>query len=511
VAPAGIAEAQRAQLGAVSGLLGARGCFLLEHSPSRNLLHVAAVRGRNDPRIKASTPGEDGPGRAFAERRVVREEGVVSVPVLGREAPFGCLVILGAKYAASDALLEALAAQIAAAWEFARLREDSARRNKDLQTAVAGLKSLEKSREELLSNVSQDLKNPLTATKANLTLLSRGKLGELGDKQLKAIQACDRSADRLLRMINDLLLVSRLQSGKMELDDRPFGLKSVADEVLQAVRPLAEIGRVRLKLAPSPEVYVRGDRERMSEALYNLLDNAIHFSPTEGLVEVRVSSDEGLATVTVHDQGPTIPDEDLGRMFDPYYRSRQTEPGHPGRGLGLPIVSKIVHLHGGRIDVSSHPNLGTTFQVSLPMFAGAVAPQGEREGARPGGILVVEDDSDCREVLQQLLEDEGYRVIATTSATEAKAVLGHIRPVMVILDLRLRDEDGRSVLHYIRESEALADVRVYLISGAVDLPSLATGSGPDRIDGYFEKPIQMERLLDTVAQVVRPTRRTTSA
>ena len=114
---------------------------------------------------------------------------------------------------------------------------------------------------------------------------------------------------------------------------------------------------------------------------------------------------------------------------------------------------------------------------------------------------------DCREVLQQVLEQEGYRVMSTTGASEARAILAHIRPAMVLLDLRLSQEDGRSVLHYIRATESLADVAVYIISGASEVASLSSGQGLDRIDGFFEKPLQLPRLLDTVASVVRPSRR----
>lgn len=141
----------------------------------------------------------------------------------------------------------------------------------------------------------------------------------------------------------------------------------------------------------------------------------------------------------------------------------------------------------------------------LPLFASAVsAPDFNQAAPKAGGILLVEDDVDCREVLEQVLEQEGYRVMATSGAAEARSILSHIRPAMVLLDLRLSGEDGRSVLHYIRTTESLADVVVYIISGASDVASLTSGEGPDRIDGYFEKPLKLPKLLDTVASVVRP-------
>lgn len=500
-----VSEAQRTQLALIQGLLEPKSCFIAQFAASKGQLQVATVRGRNEARIKAVAPGEGPIGRAFSEGKIVREGNLVAIP-LQADPALGCLVLLSCKHGASDELYAALAAQLTAAWEFARLRDDSARRNKDLQTAVAGLKSLEKNREDLLSNVSHDLKNPLTTIKAYLSMVLRAKLGDVTEKQQKALETCERNADRLLRMINDLLLISRLQSGKMDLNERPFGLKAVAEEIVQAAAPLAEQAKVRLTLLRCPEVFVRGDRERICEAVHNLVENAIHASAPQSEVVLSIGADEsGQAIFAVKDHGPGLSEEEQRHLFEAYHRPKA---GAGSRGLGLPIAAKIVHLHGGRIDITTKPDEGSTFQLCLPMFAGAVTPPpSTMQERRAGGILLVEDDADCREVVQQVLEQEGYRVLATSGAGEARAVLGHIKPGLVLLDLRLRDEDGRSVLQFIRETEALADVPVYIVSGSSEIGSLGNGQGVERIDGYFEKPLQLPKLLDTVAAVVRPSRK----
>jgi DNA-binding response OmpR family regulator len=140
------------------------------------------------------------------------------------------------------------------------------------------------------------------------------------------------------------------------------------------------------------------------------------------------------------------------------------------------------------------------------MFAGAVSsPDQAQAGPRAGGILLVEDDADCREVLQQVLEQEGYRVMSTSGAAEARSILSHIRPAMVLLDLRL-SEDEALVLRFIRETESLADVAVYIISGASEV----SASAPARAwtaSRLLREALQLPRLLDTVAAVVRPSRR----
>jgi signal transduction histidine kinase/CheY-like chemotaxis protein len=484
----------------------AKACYVARFEPSRNQLHVEHVRGRYDERITAATPEQGLVGRAFAEKSIQRDEETVAVPLDSPHGVSGVLAILAPRRAVSDSMLLALAGQLSAAYEVARLRDDSARRNKDLQTAIAGLKALEQSRDELLGNVSHDLKNPLTTLKAYLAMMGREKLGPISDAQRRAVQVCDRSADRMLRMVNDLLLMSRLQAGKMQLNQRPFGLKSVAEEVLRTLNPMAEQAKVQLTLPASGEVFVRGDRERIAEAIQNLVESGIHRCEADDTVELRVSVEDGLALLTVKDSGPGLGNEDLEHVFDPFYRPEGTRG--QGRSLGLPLVAKILALHGGRVEASSTLGEGTTFQLVLPMFAGAVSsPDQAQAGPRAGGILLVEDDADCREVLQQVLEQEGYRVMSTSGAAEARSILSHIRPAMVLLDLRLSEDDGRSVLRFIRGTESLADVAVYIISGASEVSSLGAGQGLDRIDGFFEKPLQLPRLLDTVAAVVRPSRR----
>jgi signal transduction histidine kinase/CheY-like chemotaxis protein len=503
---AGPTEALKAQLQIIHGLMQAKACYVARFEASRNQLHVEHVRGRYDERIIAATPEQGLVGRAFAQRTLLRDEDTVAIPLETPQGVSGVLVLISPRKTLSDAMLLALAGQLSAAYEVARLRDDSARRNKDLQTAIAGLKSLEQSRDELLGNVSHDLKNPLTTIKTYLAMMGREKLGPLTDSQRRAVQVCDRSADRMLRMVTDLLLMSRLQAGKMQLNQRPFGLKALAEEVLRTLGPSAEQSKVNLVLAPSPEVFVRGDRERIAEALQNLLESGIHRCEAEDSVEVRISDDDGLAILTVKDSGPGLSSEDLEHVFDPFYRP--TGVRGPGRSLGLPLVGKIVALHGGRVEAASTLGEGSVFQMVLPMFAGAIsAPEAAQAGPRAGGILLVEDDADCREVLQQVLEQEGYRVMSTSGAAEARSILSNIRPAMVLLDLRLSEEDGRSVLRFIRGNESLADVAVYIISGASEVSSLGAGQGLDRIDGFFEKPLQLPRLLDTVAAVVRPSRR----
>ncbi|MGQ0503930.1 MAG: hybrid sensor histidine kinase/response regulator, partial [Myxococcaceae bacterium] len=363
--------------------------------------------------------------------------------------------------------------------------------------------SLERNREHLLSNVSHDLKNPLTTIKVRLALLARGS--SLSTEQRHSLDVCDRNADRLMRLINDLLLISRLQTGKMQLSERPFGLKQLAEEVVSRMAPLADPAHVTLSLTKATEVFIRGDRDRIFDAIQHLIENAITHSPANSQVDIVIEAADGLlARLSVTDHGPGIEPELRERLFENFYRARTLDQSRSGGGLGLPIVARIVQHHGGRVEVHSQLGEGARFEMYLPLFAGAVTPTELPEAPKHGGILLVEDDADCREVLQQVLEEEGYRVMSVSGASDAMAILSHIRPAMVLLDLHLSQGDGKSVLHHIRRAPTLQDVVVYIVSGASDVASLTAGKGVDRIDGYFEKPLQLPKLLDTVASVVRP-------
>jgi CheY-like chemotaxis protein len=270
---------------------------------------------------------------------------------------------------------------------------------------------------------------------------------------------------------------------------------------------LANPARVNLSLSKATEVYIRGDRDRIFDAIQHLVENAITHSPPDSQVDIEIdAADALLARLAVTDRGPGIDPEVRKHLFENFYRARSLTQPRSGGGLGLPIVARIVQFHGGRVEVHSDPGHGARFEIHLPLFAGAVSPTQLAEAPRPGGILLVEDDADCREVLQQVLEEEDFRVMSVSGAAEAMAILSHIRPAMVLLDLHLSQGDGRSVLHHIRSAPGLENVVVYIVSGASDVASLTAGKGIDRIDGYFAKPLQLPKLLDTVASVVRPTR-----
>jgi signal transduction histidine kinase/CheY-like chemotaxis protein len=496
-------EAIKDHLAIVHDLARARVVFVSTFEAHKGLLSVTEVRGRVDGSVVGCRPGEGAVGKAFASRAIVQEGAHLAVPLLEGARAVGVLSVLGARQTASAELWQAVASHLIAAMQAAGLRDSAVRRTRDLETAVAGLKSLDRAREELLGNVSHELKSPLTTIKAYLAMARRDQLGPLTDRQKKAFETCDRNADRLLRLINDMLLMSRLQSGRMTLEERPFALRALAQEAVGTLNPAAAASGVALVLEKEPEVYVKGDRERLLEALVHLLENGIIYNRPGGRVEVSIRAECGVALLSVRDDGAGIEEKDLPHIFERFYRGAGSG-GRAGTGLGLSVVRQVAQLHGGSVSVQSALGRGSTFELRLPLFAGEVTAGSSAPEPRHGAVLVVEDDVDCREVLAELLASEGVSAIQAGDSDAALEHLATARPALILLDLRLGGSDGRAVLEYVRRDPRLERTPIFVISGAADSAAGFRYDGPERIDAFFEKPLNLPRLLDRVRAVVQP-------
>jgi signal transduction histidine kinase/CheY-like chemotaxis protein len=498
-------DAVKEHLAAIQEMVKAKLVFASLFEIDRGLLTVAGARGRADESVAAVRPGEGLIGRAFETCSIADDgEGHLAIPLLDGSRPVGVLSVAGARAPATEEVWGAVASHLVGALHVAQLRDAAQRRTRDLETAIAGLKSLEKTRDELLGNVSHELKSPLTTIKASLEMGLKGRLGELEPRQRKAFETCDRNADRLLRLINDMLLMSRLQGGRMKLAERPFGLRALAQEAAGMLSGMASSSKVSLQIDRSSEVFVKGDRERLLEAVVHVLENGILYNHPDGCVEIAVDGADGVARLTVRDTGEGIHPDDMPLVFDRFYRGRGAAALAGSSGLGLAIVKQIVQLHGGTVAIESQLGQGSVFSMTLPMFAGAVSSEGTAFEPRGGAILLVEDDADCREVLAQVLESEGMSVQAVGNSAAALSALAASRPALVLLDLRLGEGDGRSVLQQIRGEPRLAQTPVFVISGSADSAAGFRYDGPERIDGFFEKPLNLPRLLDRIHETVRP-------
>jgi signal transduction histidine kinase/CHASE3 domain sensor protein len=233
---------------------------------------------------------------------------------------------------------------------------------------VTAERQAERLKDDFVATVSHELRTPLTSVRGYLELVLDGEAGELNEDQERFLAVAQRNADQLLRLVGDLLFVSRVEGGQLSLERGEVDLAAVAFESIEAARPLADARGATLHLSVEPMPRLWGDGPRLTQLLDNLVSNAVKFCGREGHVEVRTERDNGYAVISVSDDGIGIPGHELKRLFDRFFRSSTaTARAIPGTGLGLTIAKAIAEGHGGRITVESEEGAGTTFRVELPL------------------------------------------------------------------------------------------------------------------------------------------------
>ena len=321
-------------------------------------------------------------------------------------------------------------------------------------------------KDEFLATVSHELRTPLTAILGWSNMLLAGALGaEAHDRALETIH---RNAQAQNQLISDLLDVSRIISGKLRLDLRTVELPPIIEAAVEATRPAAEAKGVSLTTALNPHAGpINGDADRLQQVVWNLLTNAIKFTPTGGWVLVKSELVNSYVEITVQDSGIGISREFLPHVFD---RFRQGDPGtnriHGGMGLGLSIVRQLVELHGGTARAESEgEGHGTTFVIGLP----SVTLKEDRAGAeriRPTAgnileidcppslqglrVLVVDDEADTRDMMCAVLEHCRIDVVTARSTSEALEAIAQFRPDVLISDLGMPEEDGFALIAQVR-------------------------------------------------------------
>jgi PAS domain S-box-containing protein len=446
--------------------------------------------------------------------RIMRDVGFTSVmvvPLAAHGRVFGAITFVtaesGRRYGAEDlAFAEDLARRAALAVENARLYQQAQEANRI--------------KDEFLATLSHELRTPLTAILGWASMLAGGGL-DAPDAE-RAIAAIERNARAQRQIVEDVLDVSRIITGKLRLEMRPVELRALLQDAVESVRPAAEAKGVYLSTLLAPEAgAVTADPHRLQQVMWNLLSNAVKFTPAGGRVEVELRRDGARTSVRVGDTGEGIAPEFLPHVFD---RFRQADMGttrqHGGLGLGLAIVRQLVELHGGEVSAASAGRgLGSTFTLRLPLRPAASA----RESAKPSvtnaavvtspagsaslagtRVLVVEDEDDARAMLKALLEGCGASVDAVGSAAEAWAALEGAGCDVLLSDIGMPEEDGYSLIGRVRGHGAARvneTPAVALTAYARDddrARSLAAG-----FDAYLPKPVEPSELLAVLAGLVK--------
>jgi len=480
-----------------------------EHPPSQaaRMDQAVFVPEVTQPFLERITRGEE----HLSAAQSLGIHSLVSVPLLARGRTLGVLTFLtttfsGRRYERADALrFEEVAHRAAMALDNARLFS-LARAERERAEEANRLK------DEFLATVSHELRTPLTAMMGWLKLLRDGRLSPA--KQTRALETVDRNAHAQAQLVEDLLDVSRIVSGKLRLETQPVHLAGVVQAAMESMRPAAEAKSMRLhaELAPEEDL-VMGDASRLQQVVWNLLSNAVKFSPGENTVWIRLRRVDASVELTVRDEGPGIPEDFLPHLFE---RFRQLDGGttrqHGGLGLGLAIVRHLVELHGGTVEATSGPpGEGATFTVLLPLFhPRAATPElpastspphdSELAGRR---ILVVDDEEDGREMLKLLLEEHGARVTTAASTAEALRLLATERPELLVSDIGMPGEDGYALISRVRALPASQGGQVAAVAltayARVEDRTRALSTG---FDMHVSKPIHPDELLSVLTNLI---------
>lgn len=422
-----------------------------------------AVRTRRPVFVKSLTDWQDRYWRSASIAADGGYESSATMPLLVEGAPIGVLAFHFTVPVNFDddyqALLTSVAQHCAQALDRARLYEST-------QRAWADAERANRIKDEFVSVVSHELRTPLSAILGWAGMLQRGTLSS--EKTTRALQSIADNASRQARLIEELLDFSRIAAGRTSLHMERVDMRELIRSVVESMVPTAAARGLDLQLSPAPPVDVDGDIRRLEQVFFNLIDNALKFTPKGGRVALDVRIVDGQVEVRVSDNGAGIEPEFLPRVFDRFRQADSTTSrAHGGLGLGLSIAKQLVEAHKGTISAeSAGKGHGATFIVRLPAAtrrAGgfAEAPLGRVVRADAPGVetrldglrvLVVDDEADAREVMAQTLESHGASVELAESVREALEILEHVQVDVLLADIAMPDEDGFALIRHVRAS-----------------------------------------------------------
>ncbi len=376
--------------------------------------------------------------------------------------------------------------------------QELAEAHRRLQEQYREVEEAARIKSQFFANMSHELRSPLNSVIGYAELLLDGIDGPLTEEQRHDLQRILGSARYLLKLINNILEMTKIEAGRMEVDVRPFEVGALVAEAVDTVVPLAYRKNLRLRTAvPGGLSPFRSDPDKVKQILINLLANAVKFTD-EGEVECRVERSDGGLRFEVRDTGIGIRPEDQERIFSKFY---QVDPsharGHRGTGLGLALSRTLVELLGGTMGLESRPGQGSRFWFWIPEGGGAERRPGGDPPQRPR-VVVVEDDPSSRELLRKILETEGMEPVVAQDGAEGLELVRNLRPDAVTLDLLMPRVDGWEFLERLKTDPATRSIPVIVVS-CVDRRERALRLGAD---AHLVKPIQREEFVAVLRAVL---------
>ncbi len=389
---------------------------------------------------------------------------------------------------------------------------------RELERNIQIAEAANEAKSAFLAHMSHELRTPLNAVLGYAQIL--GQSG-LNPEQQRGVQIIHRSGEHLLTLINDVLDLSRIEVGKLDIQLSDFDLAELLRHVVDITRIKARQKSLMLsvKLASDLPRYIRGDSRRLRQILLNILNNGIKFTERGGIHLAVVPAEHGNDIhFVIQDTGVGIPSDRLDEIFRPFQQAHEhnAQLSQQGAGLGLSITKHLTELMGGSIHVKSQPGAGSTFTVVLPLAAsdrstpirGLQRRIGYEGPARR--VLIVDDRWENRSILYNMLEPLGFELSEASNGIEALQVASSFRPEIVLMDLVMPEMDGFEAVRRLRLDPVYDNTRVVALSASAFERDRAQSLGAG-CDDFLPKPVQLEELLDILAEQLHLTWRTTDA
>jgi PAS domain S-box-containing protein len=375
----------------------------------------------------------------------------------------------------------------------------------DRKRAEDALRDADRRKSEFLAVLSHELRNPLAPIRNSISLLERAEPGS--EVAARAREVMRRQTEHLTRLVDDLLDVTRISVGKIELQRSHVDLRDIVQKTTDDLQSVFTLGAVdlRVEYVTLGPVWIDADPTRMAQVLGNLLHNAVKFTPSGGTVRVSVGARDGRAELSVRDDGAGMDPGTIEDMFAPFAQADHTlARTSGGLGLGLALVKGLVELHGGTVSARSDGiGHGAEFLVSLPLVKSepasrAMQSRGE-SAAKPRAIVLIEDNVDGAQSLAEILSLHGHSVRVARDGRSGIELARELRPDFVLCDIGLPDLDGYEVARALRSEEALKATRLVALSGYAQ-PEDRQRAREAGFDTHLPKPADLQQLMDVLAQ-----------
>ena len=376
-----------------------------------------------------------------------------------------------------------------------------------LQQKNLELEDASRAKDRFLASMSHELRTPLNAIIGFSGLLAAQSAGKLNDKQQRFVGHIKQGADHLLQLISDILDLSKIGAGQLELRREDFRVGDALPEVLSTIRPLAMTKNIRVTYNLQTERPVYADRVRFKQILYNLLSNAIKFTPKDGSVAVDCFEDSNFISISVVDRGIGIAPENQELVFEEF-RQLDSDGAHEGTGLGLAITKRLVEQQGGRIWLESQIGKGSRFSFTLPASSTTQLSHAQTAAEKTAAaidadkplVLIVDDELPARELLATYLEPEGYRIAMAASGTEALEKARRAKPDAITLDILMPGMSGFQQLLALKGSPETATIPIIVVS-ILDQSKMGFALGAA---DYLIKPVARPALLASLRRHMQP-------